>query len=212
MVLASPVLVVILGHFAARIFLNLFDIGAWVGTSLVYWGSMITITFLLGGKKHVAQWFSKSQGSRWWAVLAIAVGLISFPLLFIPNMHVLSSIPLLVAWFVFGAINATCEEVYWRGFLLDETRYLPRTFGVIYSTVLFTILHPLMLGVYSKIQAFDPTRPLDLLPFILILLMLSFVFCLLYLKTKSLRLPILAHFLSDLGNLSIFVFMNIITM
>jgi len=37
-------------------------------------------------------------------------------------------------------------------------------------------------------------------------------FSLLYLKTKSLRLPILTHFLSDLGNLSIFLFMNMVTM
>jgi hypothetical protein len=32
----------------------------------------------------------------------------------------------------------------------------------------------------------------------------------LYLKTNSLRWPILSHFLADLGNLSIFVFLNMI--
>ena len=34
----------------------------------------------------------------------------------------------------------------------------------------------------------------------------------LYLKTKSLRLPILSHFLTDLGNMSSFLFMNLVTM
>ena len=61
-------------------------------------------------------------------------------------------------------------------------------------------------------NAFDAANPTALIPFWTILVILSLAFCLLYLKTKSLRLPILAHFLSDLGNLSIFLFMNLIVM
>jgi hypothetical protein len=98
------------------------------------------------------------------------------------------------------------------GFLLDETRHLPRAFGVIYSTIFFTAIHPLMLGVFSKIQQFDPAHPTALFPFWIILVILSLSYSLLYIKTKSLRLPILSHFLTDLGNLSIFLFMNLVTM
>jgi hypothetical protein len=185
---------------------------AWVGSSLVYWGSLVAIILLLGDRGQFRRWFGKSQGSRWWAVPAIGMGLIAFPLLLIPNLHVLGDWPLAIAWLAFGAINATCEEIYWRGFLLDQTSHLPRILGVLYSTVLFTILHPLMLGVFSEIQRFDPSQPLALLPFFIILVALALVFCLLYLKTRSLRLAILSHFLSDLGNLSIYLFMNIITM
>ena len=46
----------------------------------------------------------------------------------------------------------------------------------------------------------------------IILFVLSLFLALLYLKTRSLRLPILCHFLTDLGNMSVFVFMNLIAM
>ncbi len=212
LVAASPVLILVIGRLGALFFTARLGRWAWVGSSLVYWGSMVAAILLLGDKGQFRRWFGKSQGSRWWAVPAIGMGLIAFPLLLIPNLHVLADWPLAIAWLAFGAINATCEEIFWRGFLLDQTAHLPRSVGVLYSTVLFTILHPLMLGVFSEIQAFDPSQPLALLPFFVILVALTLVLCLLYLKTKSLRLAILSHFLSDLGNLSIFLFMNIVTM
>jgi membrane protease YdiL (CAAX protease family) len=212
LVLASPILVVILGHFAARLSLYLLDEWAWVGSSLVYWGSMVLIIWSLGDRQSIRRWFKKSQGSKWWVLLALTMGLIAFPLIFIPNIHAMKPASLVLAWFLFAVVNATCEEAFWRGFLLDEMNYLPSAFGVIYSTICFTAIHPLMLGVFSKIQAYDPANPTALFPFWIILVILSLSFSLLYLKTKSLQLPILSHFLSDLGNLSIFLFMNLISM
>jgi uncharacterized protein len=212
LILASPILVVLIGHFAARFFLYLFGNWAWLGSSLVYWGSMIALIWFLRDRSSPRQWVARSQGSKWWIVLALAIGLISFPLLFFPNIHVMKPVGLIVAWFLFAVINSTCEEAFWRGFLLDETSHLPRAFGVLYSTVFFCAIHPLMLGVFSKINAYDPAHPTALVPFWIILVIISLSYSLLYLKTKSLRLPILSHFLSDLGNLSIFLFMNIITL
>ena len=46
----------------------------------------------------------------------------------------------------------------------------------------------------------------------LILVALSLAWSVIYLRTKSLRLAILSHFLVDLGNLSIFVFMNLVVL
>jgi membrane protease YdiL (CAAX protease family) len=212
LVLASPIVVIIIGHLAARFFLGLWGGWAWLGSSIVYWGGMILIVWLLGDRKSLTRWFGKSQGSKWWIVFAIVLALIPFPLLLIPNIHVMKPVGLVIAWFVFALVNSTCEEVYWRGFLLDETSHFPRAVGVIYSTILFTTIHPLMLGVFSKIQAFDPARPTALFPFWIILVILSLSYSGLYLKTKSLRLPILSHFLTDLGNLSVFLFMNLVTM
>jgi membrane protease YdiL (CAAX protease family) len=212
LVLVSPILVVAIGHFAARLFYSLFGDWAWLGSSLTYWGSMILVIWLLGDKQSIKNWFAKSQGSKWWILLALAMGAISFPLLFFPNLQVMKPFGLVVLWFLFAVINSTCEEAYWRGFLLDVTSHLPRAFGVIYSTIFFTAIHPLMLGVFSKINRFDPANPTALIPFWIILVILSLSFSLLYLKTKSLRLPVLSHFLSDLGNLSIFLFMNMVTM
>jgi membrane protease YdiL (CAAX protease family) len=211
LVYASTILVVMIGHFGARLFYSLFNDWAWLGSSLTYWGSMVLVIWLLGDKKSITRWSARSQGSKWWLALALAMGLISFPLLFFPNMQVMKPVGLVIAWFLFAVINSICEEAYWRGFLLDETSHLPRAFGVIYSTVFFTAIHPLMLGVFSKINRFDPAHPTALIPFWIILIILSLAFSLLYLKTRSLRLPILSHFLSDLGNLSIFLFMNLVT-
>jgi membrane protease YdiL (CAAX protease family) len=211
-VLASPILVVILGHFGARLFHYLYGDWAWLGSSLVYWASMTLMIWFLADKESIRRWFSKSQGSKWWIVLALGMGLISFPLLFIPNIHVMKPLGLVIAWFLFAVINSTCEEAYWRGFLLDQTIQMPRSFGVIYSTIFFTAIHPLMLGMFSKINAFDPNHPTALIPFWIILVILSLSFSLLYLNTKSLRLAILSHFLSDLGNLSIFLFMNMVSL
>lgn len=212
LVLVSPILIILIGHFGARLFYSLFADWAWLGSSLTYWGTMALIIRLLGDKQVLSRWFAKSQGSKWWLLLALAIGLISFPLLFFPNIHVMKPAGLVILWFLFAVVNSTCEEVYWRGFLLDETHHFPRAFGVIYSTVFFTAIHPLMLGVFSKINRFDPAHPTALFPFWVILVVISLSFSLLYLKTKSLRLPILSHFLSDLGNLSIFLFMNLVTM
>ena len=212
LVLASPILVVTIGHFAARLFYNLFGDWAWLGSSLTYWGSMLLVIWFFGDRQSSRNWFAKSQGSKWWILLALAMGLIAFPLLFFPNIRVMKSIGLVILWFLFAVINSTCEEAYWRGFLLDATSHIPRAFGVLYSTIFFTAIHPFMLGVFSNINKFDPAHPTALIPFWIILVILSLAFSLLYLKTKSLRLPILSHFLSDLGNLSIFLFMNMVTM
>jgi membrane protease YdiL (CAAX protease family) len=210
-IIVSPILVILIGNFAAQFFTSLLNQWAWIGVFPVYWGSMLLIIKLFGDSKRQKAWFSTPQSSRWWLFLAIFVGLIAFPILLIPNISVMRSIPLVIAWFAFAVINSICEELYWRGFLLDETGHLPRLFSVGYSSLLFIGVHPLVLGVFSRVQAFDPAHPLALLPFICILIVLSVVWCLLYLKTGSLHWSILSHFLTDLGNLSVFLFMNMIS-
>lgn len=210
-ILASPCLVVLFGHLAARFFTASLGQWAWIGVFIVYWGLMLFTIGIFGGKERLRTWFAKPQGSHWWLVLAVATGCVAFPLLLIPNIGVLGSVPLVIAWFAFAVINSVCEELYWRAFLLDETKSLPRSAGVIYSTLLFTSVHPVVFGVFSRIQAFDPAHPSALVPFVFILIVLSLILCLLYLRTRSLRWPILSHFLTDLGNLSIFVFMNMIS-
>lgn len=209
-VLISPLLIILIGHLSARLFSALLGQWAGVGVELVYWGSMILVTAALVDRQRVKGWFARPRGSRWWIVAAVTMGFISFPFLFIPHFRVMTSIPLILAWFLFAVINSTLEETYWRGCLLDETSRWPRAFGVIYSSLLFSAIHPLMLGVFSKAQAIDPADPMRFLPFGVILIILSLFYCLLYLKTKSLVLPVISHFLTDLGNLSIFVFMNMI--
>jgi membrane protease YdiL (CAAX protease family) len=208
--LLSPIIIIAFGHLVARFSNGLLGKWAWIGYFPVYWGMLLFFIFFFNDKKNPLLWFKKSQGSYWWFLLAIGIGLISFPALFIPNYKVMQSFSLILIWLSFALVNSPIEELYWRAFLLDKTIHLPRMFGVIYSTVLFTAIHPLNLGVFSNIQAFNPSKPFALIPFLLILVILSLVYCLIYIKTKSLRLPVLSHILTDLGNLSIFLFMNMI--
>jgi hypothetical protein len=60
LVLASPILVILIGHFAARLFLSLLGEWAWLGSSIVYWGSMALIVWLLGDRTSLTRWFAKS--------------------------------------------------------------------------------------------------------------------------------------------------------
>ncbi len=209
--LASPLAVLVVGYLAARLFAAWLGQWAWVGVALIYWGSLIALVAAFGDLSQMRRWLGPSQGSRWWALLAVLVGLIAFPLLLFPNWQLLRSVPLAAAWLAFAVVNGFLEEVYWRGFLLDAAAPLPRAFSLTYSIVLFTVLHPLMWGVFSRLNAFDPANPLAFAPFGVILVGLSLAYAVIYLRTRSLRWAILSHCLSDLGNLSIFVFMNLIT-
>jgi len=208
--LLSPVFIIAIGHVVARFSHGLLGQWAWIGYFPVYWGMLLFFIFIFNDKKNPILWFKKPQGSYWWSLLAVAIGLISFPALFIPNYKVMHSVSLVLVWLGFALVNSPIEELYWRAFLLDKTIHFPRMIGVIYSTVLFTAIHPLNLGVFSNIQAFNPSKPFALIPFLLILVMLSLVYCLIYIKTKSLRLPVISHILTDLGNLSIFLFLNMV--
>jgi len=209
-VLLSPIFIIIIGNFAARLFIGMIGNWAWIGYFPVYWGALLLFLTYTGKRENQKLWFRKPQGSRLWSVFAIAIGFVSFPALLIPNIHVMNSVFLVLCWCCFALLNSPIEEAYWRGFLLDETVRFPRAFGVIYSAVLFTLIHPLNLGLFSKIQAYDPDRPMFIIPFLVILILLSLGWSLLYLKTKSLRLPILSHILTDMGNLSIFLFLNMV--
>ena len=210
LVILSPIILIILGNITAHFFSDLLGKWAWAGYFIIYWGLILALAVGLGEKGNINHWFRKYQGSKWWLVLAIGIGLSAFPSLLFPNFKLLHSIPLLLLLCGFAFVNSIFEEIYWRGFLLDETKQLPRAFGVAYSTIFFTTIHPLNLGVFSKIQAFNPSHALALLPFIIILILLSIVYCLLYIKTKSLVLPVISHTLTDIGNLSIFLFMNMV--
>lgn len=78
-ILASPIVVVILGHFTAEFFTMLLGRWAWAAVLVVYWASLLFIIAVLGKKERLKAWLAKPQGSRGWLVLAVVAGLIAFP-------------------------------------------------------------------------------------------------------------------------------------
>jgi uncharacterized protein len=204
LVIASPILIVLLGTLVARAFVAWWGDWAWVGAMPVYWLSMSAVVLMFSGWKKVLGWYRKPRGGWFWPVLAVLVGLSAFPLLLIPNASLLRQPLLAVLWFLFALINGNAEEIFWRGFLLNEMPNWPKWLAVGYSSVLFIIVHFTMLGAFSA-SLFN-------IPFLVILTFLTAILVLLYLRTGSLRWPVLTHVLADWGNMNIFVFMNLIKM
>jgi len=204
LVIASPILIVIIGALAARVSLALFGQWAWAATFLVYWGSMAACIALFSGLKKVKSWYGKPRGSILWLVVAILVGISPFPMLLLPNTELLRPSFLAVCWFCFALINGNIEEAYWRGFLFNEIKGWPKWLVVTYSSILFIAIHFLMLGTFAT--------ALFNIAFLVILAVMTFFLALLYLRTGSLRWSVLTHILADWGNMNVFVFMNILGM
>ena len=198
----SPLLVVALGSLAARASATWLGEWAWIGTVPVYWLAMAAITLGVAGRQRVGSWYGPSRGSRLWIVLAAVVAVSAFPLLLVPNAGLLLRLPLLsVLWIGFALVNGTIEEAFWRGFLLTEITSWPRWLVVTYSGALFVVIHFVMLGAFAPVM-FN-------LPFLVILVAITAVLTVLFIKTESLRLGTAAHVLNDIGNMNIFVFMGL---
>jgi membrane protease YdiL (CAAX protease family) len=211
LVLASPLLVLAVGSVAAHVFSNLLGRWAWTGAMLIYWALLLGLVAAFAGRERLIAWLAPSRGNRWWLALALGAGLLSFPFLLVPNIGVLASIPLALLWLIFAPVNGACEELYWRGLLLDQTAGMSRWIIVAYASIAFVANHPLMLGVFAKAMAVNVSGPGRLIPFAAIVLFQGLVWSILFLRTGSLRLSIVSHALTDLGTLSIFSFMNMVS-
>ncbi|HEY0493619.1 MAG TPA: CPBP family intramembrane glutamic endopeptidase [Candidatus Dormibacteraeota bacterium] len=210
LVLASPLVVLAVGSVAARLFSSVLGRWAWTGAMLVYWAILMGLVWTFAGRGRLIAWFAASRGNRLWLVLAVGAGLLSFPFLLLPNIGLLASIPLAVLWLVFAPVNGACEELYWRGLLLDQTSGMSRWIIVAYASVAFVANHPLMLGVFAGAMAVNLAAPGRFIPFAAIVFFQGLVWSVLFLRTGSLRLSIASHTLTDLGTLSIFAFMNMV--
>jgi membrane protease YdiL (CAAX protease family) len=97
------------------------------------------------------------------------------------------------SWFSLGAINAWIEEGYWRGLVMDAAfgAGWPAWLAGVYSAICFGASHPLLFGwqegdALNGIAGFSGT------------LIAGLIWGLVYRQTRSLRLPILGHFLQQM--------------
>lgn len=173
-------------------------------TVIAYWGLTGLMKLIFTDKADFSAWFRKPlYKPKWlWLVLAIALGV--FPMLgiLVPNFNLLTDHPFLTMGLIlFALVNPCFEEGYWRGLLLDAGGRFPKWAIVAYSSILFVLSHPLMWGVFSianrSIQLYGA------------LLLMGVVWSVLRYKTGSLRWSVYSHMLVDLGNLSVFVFLNL---
>jgi membrane protease YdiL (CAAX protease family) len=96
-----------------------------------------------------------------------------------------------VLWFGLGAVNSGIEEAYWRGLLMDAAAGWSGWLAGFYSAFCFGASHPLIFGW----QAGDA---LNGIAGVVGTMIAGLIWGLVYKQTRSLRLPILGHFLQQM--------------
>ncbi len=201
LILLSPIVIIGVGRSIAYLAGVVLGIWVWIPMVLVVWGMFGFMIAWSGGQEAIRRWLRPPQGAWGWSVLATVVGLIPLSV-FILGWNLFPSVWIVLAWLLFALINPFLEEGYWRGLLLDNTTNWPGWLGVLYSTFFFAINHPLTLGVYSIANRHPAV--------VISTVVMGLAWGVAYRKTHSLRWTIFAHMLTDLLNLSILAFLNIV--
>ncbi len=130
----------------------------------------------------------------------LIVGLIPLPIL-LRNTSLLRMHSLVVCWLAIAIVNPFIEETYWRGVLGSMTNRWPTSLALLYTSLLFALAHPLLWGVFSlgnrNWQAVGA------------LVVMGAAWGLTFRRTKSLQAVSLSHCLVDIGNMTVWVFMNL---
>lgn len=201
--LVSPLAIVGVGHLVARIAAHMNAGTAWLWVAAVYWGLIAAVLAMTTGAGQRRAWFRRSARRPAWVwIVGLLLGLFPLAGIFALNLGLVAQYPgVFVAVLAFALINPVFEEAYWRGALLDAGRRWPFRAITLYSTVLFVAGHPLMWGVFSI-----GNRTVMLCA---TLFVMGLAWSCMRRTTGSLRIPVLSHGLVDVGNMSVFVFLNL---
>jgi uncharacterized protein len=135
-------------------------------------------------------------------VAGVAVGLLPLPIL-LRFHHLLRLSPGLTAcWLLVALGNPFFEEGYWRGLLGEATRTWPAWLACGYASLLFMASHPLLWGLFCTDRRPDTAVSLSIM---------GVLWSALYRRRRSLQALVFSHLLVDLGNLSVFAFLNMIS-
>lgn len=197
-VAVAPFYIIIIGFLAAFIFNHYIGAWAFIPLALVYWTTIAMITKV--NKAKIQECFYPSMEHRKYNLIAYIPCLLCI-VAFVWGLGFISFDPILIILsFIFVIVNPVMEELFWRKYLFDMLEW-KNWVKILYSTILFSLSHPLMWGVFSvTIRSKIMVMPL---------LIMGVLWSLVYIKTKTLRHCILAHSLVDILNLSVWVFLNI---
>ena len=198
-ILLSPILIIGINHLVARIAGHFIGAWAFIPVVLIAWSMSAFFIYWGAGKESIKKWLRKSNGSFGWAIFALSIAILVLPF-FLLHWELLLSWVIFVPWILIALINPWIEEFYWRGLLLDNTKKWPTWLGIVYSSFVFAINHPLAFGVNSVLNS-GPTVVISTFT-------MGVIWAIVYKKTGSLRWAIFAHFLVDIFNLSVPAFLN----
>ncbi|WP_197089535.1 CPBP family glutamic-type intramembrane protease [Bacillus sp. SA1-12] len=201
-ILLSPILIITVIHFIISISNSYIQAYSWVLTALLYWTLLGLMIVGFVSITTIKDWFKKPLFKKKWLIIGILIGLFPVAGILIPNYSLIIEYPTIAIFVLFFAlINPWFEQGYWRGLLLDAGKNLPAWAIVFYSSFLFSLSHSLLWGIFSignrSIQLF------------IVLFIMGIIWSVIRYKTKSLRWPLFSHVLVDIGNLSVFVFLNL---
>ncbi|MGB4769848.1 MAG: CPBP family intramembrane glutamic endopeptidase [Chitinophagaceae bacterium] len=198
-VLLSPFIIIGVNILVAFVFGKLIGKWAFAPVILIEWILFAFFIHKYGGSSKYQRWLGKPKGSWGWLLLCIVIGLSTLPI-FLQHFRLLNSISLILPWILIWLINPFMEEFYWRGLLLDHTQHWKKWIAVLATALLFAVNHYVFAINADLFKG---------LPVFLSTLVMGLVWTLVYLKTKSLRWTILAHFLVDFLNLSVPSFLDL---
>jgi membrane protease YdiL (CAAX protease family) len=186
--------VVGLGFVLARMTAAIWGAWSWIPVIIYYWGILVALIVWGGGRESVRRWLRPSRTDRWmwaWRALSLAVPALFLATAFLSSLASMNGWWVPVFWFGLGAINAWIEEGYWRGLLMDAASGWPGWLAGSYSAIFFGASHPLIFG-------FEAGNALNAIAGFLGTLIAGLIWGFVYRQTRSLRLPILGHFLQQM--------------
>jgi membrane protease YdiL (CAAX protease family) len=200
LVLLSPIAVIAAGQVVARLVDVSVGRWGWAPAVVGYWIALGILIMRAGGRQAVARWARPSRGSALWPVLAVACG-VGPTLPMLPgSWHLLLQMRVWAPTIVFVCINPLVEEGYWRGLLMDAAASWSPFAAIAYTSVLFTLNH--LWFAHLVVAARNPLVPA-------FQFVLSVVMALVYVKTRSLRWPVAAHFLANLLSPTVAMILNL---
>ena len=198
LLIASPFIVIASCHVLAVLSAANLASWAWVPLQIFYWSLLLALCWMSGMLPAMLSAYYRQTPWRWWSLNCI-VGLIPLPIL-LRNTSLLRMHSLVACWLAIAVINPFIEETYWRGVLGSLTSRWPTSFALLYTSLLFAFAHPLLWGVFSVGNRSWQT--------VAALVVMGAVWNLTFRRTNSLQAVALSHCMVDIGNMTVWVFMN----
>lgn len=197
--LGSPLFLIVSCHLLAIWSVSKIGTWTWVPLQLTYWSLLGLICWGSGQLPTILSAYFRRTTWGWWMGNVI-VGLVPLPIL-LRNSSLLRMHSLITYWVVIALVNPFLEEAYWRGLLGSLTERWSTGFSLAYTSFFFAFAHPLLWGVFSVGNRNWQT--------VAALLVMGAVWGISFRRTKSLQAVTLSHCLVDIGNMTVWVFMNL---
>lgn len=198
-IIGYPIGIILAGWGIAKIFTPIIGEWTFIPLAICYWTVMSVVVLKTEGLRKVRNMFQKPKGKKSWNLPAIFACIIPLPILLL-NLSLLKLDYILILWILFALLNPVFEEIFWRGFLIDNLS-MPKWGACCYAVFLFVISHPIMWGCFSIANRSWMT--------IVSLALMGLAWSIVYIKTGSLRWCVVSHVLVDIFNLSVYVFLNL---